>query len=159
MALPLADVMLESVEILDVNRVAAGRPGESNDGAAGDDLSGPVTSIVVRVPRAYQTLLAFGASTSQLRYAIVSPSAITADVAGRVPAPAMSWGKYAELIAWKERQARARGDALTTTLFPRYRPLPEPGQAVIAPIPMPTPKIAPDVNDPPAYAPAPRGRP
>jgi hypothetical protein len=139
MALPLADIMLERVEILEVNRASpeGGQGGAGSEAGGATRDGGPVTSIVVRVPRSFQTLLAFGASTSQLRYAIVSPMA---DTVAHAPAPAMSWGKYAELIAWKERQAVARGETLTTTLFPKYRALPEPGLAAILPIaPEPTP--------------------
>lgn len=124
--LPVADVMLENVEIIEVTRAVR----TDIEGAVEAEDTGPVSAIVVRVPRAFQTLLAFGSSTSQLRFAIASPRV---DPGALSPAPAMSWGKYAELLAWKEAQAFARGETLTSTLLSRHV-LPQPG-AVVEPTP------------------------
>jgi hypothetical protein len=150
LALPVADVMLENVQILEINFAPLDSPDAQMRGAE----HGPIASIVVRVPRAYQTLLAFGASASQLRYSIASPKA---DVAQMAPVTAMSWGKYAQLIAWKERQAQARGETAQGSLFPGYQPLPDPGVLAILPVPTqaatattealtPTPTAEPEVT-------------
>ena len=118
-ALPLADVMLERVLVLDVQYQQTSNTAYSassaSDSARSTDSTGPITAIVVRVPRSHQTLLAFGASVSKLRFSIASPL-----VGADPPRPQMGvdWRKYVELYRWKESQVAARGETLTGTLYP-----------------------------------------
>ncbi len=84
-------------------------------------------SIVVRVPRSHQTLLAFGASLSKLRFSIASP---LLDAGQLQPQMGMDWRKYIELYRWKESQVAGRGETLTQTLFPNADALAVPAPAI-----------------------------
>ena len=118
-ALPLADVMLERVLVLDVQYEqisnSAYGAGSASDSARSTDSTGPISAIVVRVPRSHQTLLAFGASVSKLRFSIASPLAGTDRPQPQI---GVDWRKYVELYRWKESQVAARGETLTSTLYP-----------------------------------------
>jgi hypothetical protein len=115
--LPLADLMLEHVEVLDVNfqQVQNTSYGMNASGSDQPFLNGPITSIVVKVPRSHQTLLAFGASVSRLRFSVASP---VVDASALLPQLGVDWGKYVDLYRWKESQVVARGETLTQTLYP-----------------------------------------
>jgi hypothetical protein len=126
--LPLADLMLERVPVLDVHYQQVQNPKAANDSASSPYIDGPISSIVVRVPRGYQTLLGFAAVTGKLRYAVASPLLPAGDVR---PEMGVYWKKYVDVYRWKEAQSLARGETLTQTLFPLYTP-------VIPPTPKPT---------------------
>jgi Flp pilus assembly protein CpaB len=114
MMLPLADVLLERIEVLDIHYQAA------QSSYTADDNTGPsreINSIVVRVPRNYQTLLSFASATGKIRYAVASPMN---DPASQAPAAGVDWGSVVELYQWKREQALARGETLTQTLYPGY---------------------------------------
>ena len=115
--LPMADILLEQVPILDINREQLQNARYAGDAATSEQpfLAGRITSIVVRVPRRYQTLLTFGVATSKLRYAISSP---LFDTKNSQPEMGMDWQKYMDAYRWKEAQVSARGETLTQTLFP-----------------------------------------
>jgi len=116
--LPLADLMLEHVPVLDVIYQTAPNATYSNGAGTTGDASpnqGSITAIVVKVPRDYQTLLMFGASVSKLRYAIASPAL---DVSSVQPQQGMDWAKYMRIYRWKEQQVLARGETLTQTIYP-----------------------------------------
>jgi len=117
--LPFADLMLESVEILDVSYQQVQNSAYGSDGPNGDQpyLNGPISAIVVKVPRSHQTLLMFGISMSKLRFALASPRL---DVRALQPQMGMDWGKYVELYRWKESQVAARGETVTQTLYPNF---------------------------------------
>ncbi len=115
-ALPLADLMLEHVLVLDVNFQPTSQ-GYNETGTEQVVADGPISSIVVKVPRSHQTLLMFGASTSKLRFAIASPALETHQLQ---PQMGMDWAKYMALYRWKESQVLARGETLTQTLFPSH---------------------------------------
>jgi hypothetical protein len=135
-ALPLADLMLEHVPVLDVNY----QPSSQSYAESGSEsvvVEGPITSIVVKVPRSHQTLLAFGASASKLRFAIASPALAPHQLQ---PQMGMDWAKYMALYRWKESQVLARGETLTQTLFPSYTVL-SPAQPAAAALAQP-PEIA-----------------
>ncbi len=108
--LPLADLMLEHVQVLDVVRRTEPQGNSDEQRAAG-----PILSLVVKVPRSHQTLLMFGASTSKLRFAIASPAH---NARAAQPQIGMDWAKYIAIYRWKESQVLARGETLTQTLFP-----------------------------------------
>ena len=121
-ALPLADVMLEHVEILDVNFQQVQNPNYGLRDATASErpfVDGPISSVVVRVPRGHQPVLAFAAATGKLRYAISSPMI---DKTRIQPEAGMDWGKMVGLIRWKEQQAQLRGETITQTLYPNYTP-------------------------------------
>lgn len=115
--LPMADILLAQVPILDVNREQLQNARYAGDAANSEQpfIEGRITSIVVRVPRRYQTLLMFGVTTSKLRYAIASP---LFDAKKIQPEMGMDWRKYMDAYRWKEAQVLARGETLTQTLFP-----------------------------------------
>ena len=115
--LPLADLMLEHVEILDVSYQQVQNSAYSSDGSNGDQpyLNGPISAIVVKVPRSHQTLLMFGASMSKLRFALASPRLNAQTLQ---PQMGMDWGKYVALYRWKESQVAMRGETVTQTLYP-----------------------------------------
>ena len=123
-ALPLADLMLEHVEVLDVNYQSAARSsygGQTTPSETEPPTTGAIASIVVRVPRSHQTLLMFGASVSKLRFAIASPKLDPAQVR---PQLGMDWAKYIKLYRWKEQQVAARGETVTQTLYPNIEIVP-----------------------------------
>ena len=113
----MADILLAQVSILDVNREQLQNARYAGDAANSEQpfIEGRITSIVVRVPRQYQTLLMFGVTTSKLRYAIASP---LFDAKKIQPEMGMDWRKYMDAYRWKEAQVLARGETLTQTLFP-----------------------------------------
>jgi hypothetical protein len=115
--LPLADLMLEHVEVLDVNyqQLQNSSYGMSSNDGEQPFVNGPITSIVVKVPRSHQTLLAFGASVSRLRFSIASPAL---NASALQPQMGVDWGKYIDLYRWKEVQVASRGETLTQTLYP-----------------------------------------
>lgn len=117
--LPLADVLLEHVEILDVNFQQVQNPNYSTDTGRTEQpwLSGAISSVVVRVPRSYQTLLSFASANGKVRYAISSP---LLDASQMSPQAGVDWGKIVELYRWKDQQAFDRGETLTQTLYPGY---------------------------------------
>jgi hypothetical protein len=117
--LPLADVLLEHVEILDVNYQQVQNQNYGSDGQAGSQpwLNGPISSIVVRVPRAYQTILSFAAANGKVRYAISSPMLKPEDIK---PQAGVDWGQITQLYRWKRDEAVNRGETLTQTLYPGY---------------------------------------
>lgn len=119
LVLPIADLMLEHVPVLDVNYEQLQNPNyvAANTDLAQPFISGAIKSIVVKVPRSHQTLLTFGASTSQLRYAIASP---TLDAKNLRPELGMDWATYIEAYRWKQAQVLARGETITQTLYPSY---------------------------------------
>jgi hypothetical protein len=128
MVLPLADVMLEHVEILDVNFQQVQNPNYGLRDTSGSErafVDGPISSVVVRVPRGYQPVLAFAAASGKLRYAISSP---LIDKTQLQPEAGMDWAKMVGLIRWKEQQAIARGETISKTLYPNYVP---PAPAVV----------------------------
>ena len=125
-ALPLADLMLEHIEVLDVNYQTATRSSYGNQATTNEvdaPVMGAIAAIVVKVPRSHQTLLAFGASVSKLRFAIASPKLDAAQVR---PQMGMDWGKYVALYRWKEQQIAARGETVTQTLYPNAALAPAP---------------------------------
>ena len=128
--LPLADVLLEHIEVLDVNYQQIQNPGYGSADApnAAAFINGPITSIVMRVPRSYQTILAFAAANGKVRYAISSPML---DAASIQPSAGVDWGQIVELYRWKSEQSLLRGETLTQTLYPSYAP-PTPSVAVNA---------------------------
>ena len=117
--LPLADLLLEHVEVLDVNFQQVQNTNYSTDGSRTEQLTvmGAISSVVVRVPRSYQTLLAFAAANGKVRYAISSPML---DANQIQPQAGVDWGKIIELYRWKEQQALDRGETLTNTLYAGY---------------------------------------
>jgi hypothetical protein len=141
--LPFADLMLEQVPVLDVNHQQLQNPNYgSGNPSEPPYVDGPITSIVVKVPRAYQTLLGFAAVTGKLRFTIGSPlrSAWTVQ-----PEMGVDWRKYVETYRWKELQSLGRGEALTQTLYPSYTPVPPP---LLAPIAAPPDAPPPDLPAP-----------
>lgn len=140
MVLPLADIMLERVPIVAVNTQKLQNPNYGSERPGGDQpfVDGPITSIVVKVPASHQTVLAFGAATSKLRFTLLSPLATAGDVR---PRSALDWASYVQLVEWKNREAAARGETLPAQLYPGYTP--------VAPTPTP---FVPFILDPPATA-------
>ena len=120
--LPLADLMLERVEILDVSYQQVQNSGYGGEGPDSDQpyLNGPISAIVVKVPCSHQTLLMFGASMSKLRFALTSPRL---SAQALQPQMGMDWGKYVALYRWKESQVSARGETVTQTLYPDVEPM------------------------------------
>jgi hypothetical protein len=117
MALPMADVMLQRVPVVDVTRKQVQNPaytGAQTDSAQ-PYIDGAISSIVVRVPREAQTLLGFGIATSKLRFTIVSPLASVSDVQ---PDLGMDWHAYMTFYSWKQQLAIARGGSLRVALYP-----------------------------------------
>ena len=124
MALPLADVMLEHVEVLDVNFAQVQNPNFGLRDATGSErpyIDGPISSVVLRVPRSYQPILTFAATSGRLRYAVSSP---LIDASAMQPSAGMDWAKMIALIRWKEQQALERGETITKTLYPNFVPAP-----------------------------------
>ena len=115
--LPLADVLLEHVEILDVNYAQAQNAMYSNADAQSAQAysTGPISGIIVRVPRSYQAFLAFAAANGKIRYAVSSP---LLDAKTIQPQAGVDWGKVIEMYRWKSQQSLERGETLTTTLYP-----------------------------------------
>lgn len=142
LVLPIADLMLEHVPVLDVTyeQVQNMNARSSMNGEASDSpayVDGAIKSIVVRVPKGYQTLLTFASATGKLRYAISSPLVQTANVK---PNGVVDWKRMADLLRWKEAQAIAAGQTLTGSIYPNYvPPAPQTIQTPTAPPPMPTP--------------------
>ncbi|MCL5998685.1 MAG: SAF domain-containing protein [Chloroflexi bacterium] len=128
--LPLADLMLERVPVLDVNYRQLQNPNYASGVNTNEQpyIDGPITGIVVKVPRSYQTLLGFAIATSKLRFSITSPLMANHDVK---PQMGVDWQKYMDVYRWKEMQSILRGETLTNTLFPLYTPVVPP--TVIAP--------------------------
>ncbi len=118
-SLPMADVMLEHVPILDINYQAT-QGSRFGNGTAANDVAvgnGPISSIVVKVPRSHQSLLMFGATVSKLRFAISSP---IFNASKSAPELGMDWSSYVNLYRWKQAQVLTRGETLTHTLYPAY---------------------------------------
>jgi hypothetical protein len=120
-ALPLADLMLQRVPVVDVTYQKLQNPRYGAMDSAGNDqlfIDGPITSIVVKVPRQYQTLLGFGIATSKLRFAIASPvnSAVR-------PEMGVDWNTYLQFYRWKQEQVAMRGDTVNSIAFPNYQPV------------------------------------
>jgi hypothetical protein len=92
----------------------------SMDGAGNDQpfIDGPITSIVVKVPRQYQTLLGFGIATSKLRFAIASPVNSTLR-----PEIGVDWNTYLQFYRWKQEQVSLRGETVNSIVFPNYQPV------------------------------------
>ena len=120
--LPLADLMLERVLVLQINHQQLQNPSYGANGANNDQpyIDGPITSIVVKVPRTFQTLLGFAIATSKLRFSIASPLLQARDVK---PQLGVDWQKYIDMYRWKEAQSGLRGETLTNTLYPLYTPV------------------------------------
>lgn len=145
LVLPIADLMLEHVPVLDVayeqvqNAGArASLNGESSAEPA--TVNGAIKAIVVRVPKGYQTLLSFAAATGKLRYAIASPLVQPAALG---PNGVVDWKRMADLLRWKEAQAVAAGHTLTGSLYPNYvPPAPVLTLTVAAPPALPTPAVS-----------------
>lgn len=128
-ALPMADLMLQRVPVIDVTRVKLQNPafGSGQAPEAQPFIDGAISSIVVKVPRQAQTLLGFGIATSKLRFTVASPVATSAD---ERPELGMDWNTYLSFYAWKQEQALARGESLRSAVFPNYQPVtPEPPAA------------------------------
>jgi hypothetical protein len=142
LVLPVADLMLEHVPVLDVTyeQVQNLNARSSMNGEAGESptsIDGAIKSIVVCVPKSYQTLLAFASATGKLRYAISSP---LVQASSLKPNGVVDWKRMADLLRWKEAQAIAAGQTLTASIYPNYvPPTPQIIQALTAPPPMPTP--------------------
>ncbi len=120
-ALPLADLMLQRVPVVDVTYQKLQNPRYGTVDNAGNDqpfIDGPITSIVVKVPHQYQTLLGFGIATSKLRFAIASPvnSAVR-------PEMGVDWNTYLQFYRWKQEQVAMRGDTVNSIVFPNYQPV------------------------------------
>lgn len=136
--LPLADLMLERVLVLDVNYQQLQNPNYASGVNMSEQpyIDGPITGIIVKVPRSYQTLLGFAIATSKLRFSVASPLMANHDVK---PQMGVDWQKYMDVYRWKEMQSILRGETLTNTLFPLYTPVVPP--TVVAPVmnTLPTP--------------------
>jgi hypothetical protein len=133
--LPLADLMLERVPVLDVRHQQVQNPKASGDGTDSPYIDGPISGVVVRVPREYQTLLVFAAVAAKLRFAIASPLEPAGDVR---PQMGVDWKKYIDVYRWKEAQSLARGETLTQTLYPLYTPVaPSPLAPTAEALPLP----------------------
>jgi hypothetical protein len=120
-ALPLADLMLQRVPVVDVTYQKIQNPNYGSADAVGNDqpfIDGPITSIVVKVPRQYQTLLGFGIATSKLRFAIASP--VNSEVR---PEIGVDWNIYMQFYRWKQEQVAMRGDTVNSIVFPGYLPI------------------------------------
>lgn len=120
-ALPLADLMLQRVPVVDVTFQKLQNPNYgASDSASSDQpfLDGPITSIVVKVPRQYQTLLGFGIATSKLRFAIASP--VESEIR---PEIGVDWNTYLQFYRWKQEQVALRGDTVNAIVFPNYQPI------------------------------------
>jgi hypothetical protein len=142
LVLPIADLMLEHVPVLDVTyeqvqnlNAASSMNGEGSESPA--TVDGAIKSIVVRVPKGYQTLLAFASATGKLRYAISSPLVQASTLK---PNGVVDWKRMADLLRWKQAQAIAAGQTLTGSIYPNYvPPTPQLIQTFTAPPPLPTP--------------------
>lgn len=120
-ALPLADLMLQRVLVVDVTFQKIQNPNYgSGEGASADQpfIDGPITSIVVKVPREYQTLLGFGIASSKLRFTIASPNAND-----NRPELSMDWNTYLQFYHWKRAQVAMRGESVNNVVFPGYQPM------------------------------------
>lgn len=136
--LPLADLMLERVPVLEVIHQQIQNPNYAVGGDSRAWIDGPIQAIVVRVPRAYQTVLAFAAAAGDLRYAIASPALEAADI---LPGAGVDWKRYAEMYRWKVMESIGRGETLTETLFPLYTPVVPPTAPAPPPSPTPLPEL------------------
>lgn len=120
-ALPLADLMLQRVPVVDVTFQKLQNPNYGSPESTSNDqpfIDGPITSIVVKVPRQYQTLLGFGIATSKLRFAIASP--VNSD---NRPEMGVDWSTYLQFYRWKQEQVAMRGDTVNSIVFPHYQPV------------------------------------
>jgi hypothetical protein len=140
LVLPVADLMLEHVPVLDVSyEQVQNLNARSMNDETGEStyVDGAIKSIVVRVPKSYQTLLAFASATGKLRYAISSPLVQASTLK---PNGVVDWKRMADLLRWKEAQAIAAGQTLTGSIYPNYVvPTPQIIQSPNAPPPMQTP--------------------
>jgi hypothetical protein len=119
-ALPLADLMLQRIPVVDVTYQKIQNPNYGSADAASSDqpfIDGPITSIVVKVPRQFQTLLGFGIATSKLRFAIASP--VKSEIR---PEIGVDWNTYLQFYRWKQEQVAMRGDTVNSVVFPGYLP-------------------------------------
>lgn len=137
-ALPLADLMLEHVEVLEVVYQQIQNPNYGPGGDSRPFIDGQIIAIVVKVPRAYQTVLSFAAASGDLRFAISSPALVVErDIK---PGAGVDWKTYADMYRWKVMESLGRGETLTRTLYPEYTPaaLITPGAPAAAPAATPT---------------------
>ena len=131
--------MLEHVPVLDITYQQLQNTNYAAGVNAGESpfIDGPITGIVVKVPRSYQTLLGFAIATSKLRFSIASPLLANRDVQ---PQMGVDWQKYMDVYRWKEEQSILRGETLTNTLFPLYTPVVPPPAVVLPTVgTLPTP--------------------
>jgi hypothetical protein len=113
--------MLQRIPVVDVTYQKIQNPNYGSVDAAGSDqpfIDGPITSIVVKVPRQYQTMLGFGIATSQLRFAIASP--VNSEIR---PEIGVDWNTYLQFYRWKQEQVAMRGDTVNYVVFPSYVPI------------------------------------
>lgn len=116
--MPMADLVLESVEVIDVIRQRRQNPQFGQSAGQPAFIEGDIEAIVVRVPRSYQTVLAWAANASALRFTIASP--LLDPTVAPLPRAGVDWKSYAELYRWKVDQSIARGETLSNTLYPAY---------------------------------------
>lgn len=119
-SLPLADVLLQRVLIIDVIRQRLQNPNYGSGENTSDQpyMDGPISGIVVKVPVRFQTLLGFGIASSKLRFSIAAPIA-----SDNRPEMGMDWNTYMQFYHWKQEQAAARGDTVEGAVFPSYQPI------------------------------------
>lgn len=122
LVMPVADLMLEHVPVLDVNYEQVQNPNAMGGSQGGEPLyvNGPIKSIVVRVPRSHQTVLTFASAAGRVRYAIASP---LDQPAAMRPRGVVDWKRMVDLLRWKEEQAALHGETITQSLYPAYTPL------------------------------------
>jgi len=135
--MPMADLILESVEVIDVVRERRQNPQFGQAAGQSAFIEGDIQALVVRVPRTYQTVLSWAAAAGALRYAIASP--LLDPTVAPFPRAGVDWMSYAELYRWKVDQSIARGETLSNTLYPAYvatlhaaQPSPPPNEAAAA---------------------------
>ena len=123
LALPIADLLLERVAVLDVVFEQVQNPAASGLGLSNAQTNGepalinvPIRAVVVRVPKTYQTLLSFAASAGKLRYSIASPLLKPDSVQ---PHGIVDWKRVVDLLRWKEQMALERGKRISQTLYPK----------------------------------------
>lgn len=123
LALPIADLLLERVSVLDVVFEQVQNPSASSLGLSSTQtntepalINGPIRAVVVRVPKGYQTLLSFAASAGKLRYSIASPL-LKPD--SMQPHGVVDWKRVVDLLRWKEQMALERGESISQTLYPK----------------------------------------
>jgi len=135
--MPMADLILESVEVIDVIRERRQNPQFGQAAGQPAFIEGNIQALIVRVPRSYQTVLSWASAASALRFAIASP--LLDPTAAPLPRAGIDWKGYGELYRWKVEQSVARGETLSNTLYPAYvatahaaQPTPPPDEAAAA---------------------------